>query len=160
LSPEREAPIWSLDIAPRRNPNTIRLNNNRKKVSIAINGTENFDVATIDPESLRLFGLEPRRVRFVDRSTPSEGYLNKQNQFDGAVSVPDGHVDLIVRFDRDEFNKQVSAAGASAGTVMKGVLTGLLNDGSKIQGVDFFEVGEAKRQRREKRDRRHRHHRD
>jgi hypothetical protein len=62
-------------------------------------GTDSFDVTTIDPASLELEGVAPRRWAYADVGEPFEPFTGKEDCYeDCADSYADGNLDLVFRF--------------------------------------------------------------
>ena len=109
---------------------------------VAILGTEDFDVATIDPESvqLSLVGIEgevlPIRWNYADVATPfnpvEEGpYCHDE---DG-----DGYMDLTLKFDTQGLVETLVLDEEADGTVIKLIVTGNLLEeygGASFSGED------------------------
>lgn len=80
-----------VDIKPGGCPNPLRVNFIGKGVyPVAIVGSENFDVLTIDVDTITLHGVAPIRSGVADVSTAG----------DVCVLGPDGTPDLVLKFDR------------------------------------------------------------
>ena len=94
-----EVPV---DIKPTSCPNP--LNTKSQGVTpVAILGTADFDVALIDPATVKLEGIEPLRWDWEDVATPFEPYTGKENcDFDCHTEGPDGFLDLTLKFDTQE----------------------------------------------------------
>jgi len=102
---------------------------------VAILGTEDFDVSTIDPVSIRLAGVAPIRSSVEDVSAPVE---DSQDVCDCTTQGADGYTDLTLKFDTQEI---VSALGEVAdGDVLVLTLTGKSYDGIPIEGKDCIVV--------------------
>jgi hypothetical protein len=127
-----------VDIKPGSCPNPI---NTKSKgvLPVAIVGTADFDVSTVDPASVQLVGVSPLTWAYEDTARPYEPYVGKdidayacEEYWEG-----DGFVDLILHFDTQEI---VAALGAvNDGDVLILTLTGNLTAdyGSKpILGED------------------------
>ena len=134
VEPAESAPIAvevSVDIKPESCPNPLNVRS-KGVVSVAILGTEDFDVTEVDPASVRLEGVAPLRWSWEDVATPFEGELCDCHEL-GA----DGYSDLILKFDTPEV---VAALGApSDGDVLTLMLTGNLKaefDSTPIEGAD------------------------
>lgn len=99
--PESIMPV-SIDIKPGSWPNPINLNS-RGLIPIAICGTEDFDVTTIDPTSVQLYnepieeGVSPLHWSYEDTATPYIG-----EDFGGHALGGDGYTDLVMHFDTQE----------------------------------------------------------
>ena len=120
-----------VDIKPTSCPNPLNVNS-KGVLPVAILGTEDFDVTTVDPSSLLLEGVSPLRWALEDVATPSNGEL-----CDCTEEGPDGFLDLTLKFDTQEV---VAALGVvSDGDVVPLTLSGNLKvefGGAPIQGTD------------------------
>jgi len=132
----------SLDYRPRRNPNYLKIKKEHKRVSLAINGTEDFDVNDIDVSSLNILGLEPEKLVYKDVSTPYDDYLSKQSHRDGADPVSDGYTDLLLRYSAEEFREAIGTLVHGETVVVE--LEGNLLDGTEIRGMDVFMIRNGK----------------
>jgi hypothetical protein len=116
-----------IDIKPQTCPNP--LNTKSKGVlSVAILGTEGFDVTTIDPVSILLQGVAPIRWSIEDVSTPAD------EQNDCTTEGADGFDDLTLKFDAQEIVDALGNVGDGDEMVL--TLTGELFDGTLIEGED------------------------
>lgn len=134
---EIEIPV---DIKPTscRNP----LNVKKKGVlSVAILGTDDFDVTQVDLSTVQLAGVVPVRSSFEDVATPFEPYTGKIDAFDCTTDGPDGYLDLTLKFDARTI---IEALGdVENGDVLLLHLTGnLLAEfgGRKIKGEDVVVI--------------------
>ena len=90
------------DIKPGSCPNPINTKS-KGKLPVAICGTEDFDVTTIDPETILLSregyeeGVAPLRWSYEDVATPFEGELCDCHDLNG-----DGIMDLSLEFKTQE----------------------------------------------------------
>lgn len=124
----------AVDIKPQSCPNPLNVKS-RGVLPVATLGTEDFDVSTIDPASIRLAGVAPIRSSVEDVSTPVE---DSQDVCDCATQGADGYTDLTLKFDTQEI---VSALGEVAdGDVLVLTLTGKSFDGIPIEGKDCIVV--------------------
>ena len=101
---------------------------------IAILGTDDVNVITIDPTSIRLAGVEPLRSGFEDVASP----LWDTNDCNCTTEGPDGFLDLTLKF---ETQRIVEAIGeVNDGDVRVLTLTGVLFDPmpfeTPIEGAD------------------------
>lgn len=102
----------------------------------AILGDADFDVAHVDPASVRLQGVAPLRWAWEDVATPFEPYVGKYDAYDCTDEGPDGYMDLTLKFDAREV---IAALGeVSDGDVLVLSLTGNLK--AEFGGYPF--VGE------------------
>jgi hypothetical protein len=94
--------VVPVDIKPESCPNPMN-QRSRGKTPVAILGTPDLDVTTIDPASIRLEGVGALKSDFEDVGTPFEPYWGKSdcdydcNEYDG-----DGYMDLTVKFSTQE----------------------------------------------------------
>jgi len=101
---EEEEIVVYIDIKPGACPNYININS-RGFVQISVLGTQDFNVATIDPTEIELEiegvdeEIEPVRWGYEDVATP---LYDKENQCDCYVLGGDGYVDLVLKFDAQE----------------------------------------------------------
>jgi hypothetical protein len=122
-------PVYvKFDIKPQSCPNP--LNTKSKGVlPVAILGSEDLDVTTIDLESIFLEGVPPIRSSVEDVATPFDGEL-----CDCTTEGADGYDDLTLKFDRQEI---VEALGeVSDGDSIKMTITSNLTDGTCLEGSD------------------------
>lgn len=90
-----EAPI---DIKPGSCPNPLDVNA-MGKLSVALLGTESFDVSQVNPETVRLEGIAPIKWSIEDVATPHLPYIGKQNAYDCGTDGADGYKDLVFHFN-------------------------------------------------------------
>lgn len=130
--------IVPFDIKPTSCPNPLNVKPfNRQKggppnsvLPVAILGTEDFDVSSIDLSSILLENVPPLRHSYEDVATPVDDPTDCACTSEG----PDGNLDLTLKFRKADI---VYALG----TVMDGqevplTITGLLLDGTEFEGTD------------------------
>ena len=131
-------PIVAVDIKPLSCPNPLNV---KKKgvLPVAILGTDELDVTTIDPASVRLEGVAPLRWSIEDVATPFTPFTGKVNATDCTTAGPDGMVDLTLKFSASSI---VSTLGSVNDKEVKVLLylTGKLYDGSSIVGEDVVVI--------------------
>jgi len=94
-----EVPV---DIKPGSCPNPTNARSNGD-LPVAILGTADLDVTTIDPASIRLAGVAPLRSGYEDVGTPFEPYVGKEDcNLDCTEMASDGMMDLTLKFDTQE----------------------------------------------------------
>lgn len=122
------------DIKPQSCPNP--LNTKSKGVlPAAILGTDGLDVSEVDPTTLELEGVAPLRWYLEDVSRPVDPRVDV---CDCTEDTADGFMDLTLKFDNQEI---VAALGAvSDGDVLVLTLTGMLLDGTAIEGQDCVAI--------------------
>jgi len=84
-----------IDIKPGSCPNPLAVRS-KGVLPVAILGTEDFDVSTIDICTITLAGVSPLRSSFEDVGTP----LDKESECECHDAGPDGYLDLTLKFDR------------------------------------------------------------
>lgn len=104
------------------------------KLSVVIAGSAELDVNAIDALSLEILGVRPDKSSYADVST----VLENVDGCGGAIAGSDGLLDLILKFDKAAV---VNAIGCvNDGEILQLTLTGLLQDGTPIEGSDCIEV--------------------
>ncbi len=147
LTLERVVPTIELsvyvDIKPGSCPNPLNLKS-KGVLPVAILGTEDFDVTTIDPATIILTregyeetGVSPLRWAYEDVATPFEGELCECHDLNG-----DGYLDLTIKFDTQEL---VSALNLDevAGDTIPLIVAGLLKEeegGTPFKGQDCVRI--------------------
>ncbi len=134
----------AVDIKPESCPNPLNVKD-KGVLSVALVGTEDFDVTQVDPASVRLEGVSPLRWSVEDSAIPYEPYLGKQDAYDCIEYYPDeygafdGVPDLTLKFNTQEV---VTALGeVSDGDVLVLELAGNLLDefgGGAFLGEDVI----------------------
>ena len=136
-----------VDIKPGTCPNKFILPKKIRdiwwKLPVAILGTEDFDVTTIDPASIRITreGVEgevaPVRSAYEDVATPYEGELCGCHDLNG-----DGFMDMILKFKRKQLARILDLYEV-AGQTIPLTITGNLkaeHGGTPIEGQDCIKV--------------------
>jgi hypothetical protein len=125
----KEVPV---DIKPGSCPNPLNLVS-KGVLPVAILGTTDFDVRTIDPATVKLKGVAPLRWSLEDVASPYEPFVGKTDIYHCNTLGPDGNLDLILKFDTQE----VAAAIGDFDMVLL-ELRGQLQDrgGTEIKGED------------------------
>jgi hypothetical protein len=127
-----------IDIKPSSCPNPINTKS-RGVLPVAVLGTEELDVTTIDPATVAL-GREsvdcyvlPLRWSYEDVATPFEGDLCDCHELHG-----DGYLDLTLKFNNQEL-VECLALGDVTGETVPLILTGDMKEefnGTRIEGSD------------------------
>lgn len=123
----------TVDIKPGSCPNPI---NTKSKgvVSVAILGSDSFDVSQVEAASVLLEGVTPLRWNTEDVSTPYDPAMGGMGAYACTDIGADGYTDLVFKFKTQDL---VSAIGAvDDGDVLNLELTGNLSGGTLIQGSD------------------------
>ena len=134
-----------VDIKPRGCKN--RLNVRAKGfLRVAILGTDTFDVASIDPASVRLEGVAPRRATIKDLSAPVDPISQEGICLEQCLPTePDGFPDLILRFRKQAIVKQLGEVDHDECLVL--TLTGARVDGTPIEGEDVVRIIKRKKKK-------------
>ncbi len=124
----------AIDIKPQSCPNP--LNTKSKGVlPVAILGSDELDVSSINPQSVSLSGVSPIRWGIEDVSTP---IMERQNECDCTTDGADGFDDLTLKFKTQEI---VAAIGSvNNGTEVVLTITAELFDGTLLEGEDCIIV--------------------
>ena len=124
----------SIDIKPGGCPNPLNVKD-KGVLSVAILGSEDFDVWTIDTASIRLEGIAPVRSSYEDVATPMpDGAEVCECTTEGS----DGYLDLVLKFNVQDI---VATLGeVEDGDEFELTLMGELADGTPIQGKDCIVV--------------------
>jgi hypothetical protein len=128
-----------VDIKPMSCPNPLNLVS-KGVLPVAILGTADFDVRTIDPTTVNLKGVAPLRWSLEDVASPYEPFVGKTDIYHCNTLGPDGNLDLIFKFDTQE----VAAAIGDFDVVIL-ELRGQLRDGTEIKGEDSAIIIRGKR---------------
>jgi hypothetical protein len=130
-----------VDIKPGSWPNPLNLKD-KGVLPVAVCGTEDFDVATIDPETIRLtldgVGVAPLRWSYEDVATPYTEEPCSGHDLDG-----DGYLDLTLKFKTQEVIQTLGLAAFSDRDVVVLILIGNLkaeHGGALIQGQDCITI--------------------
>ncbi len=119
----------AVDIKPVSCPNPVNVKS-KGVLPIAILGSADYDVTTIDPTSVRLAGVEPLRNSLEDVGRP----VSDSNDCNCTTDGPDGFLDLTLKF---ETQRIVEAVGdVNDRDVLTLELTGVLYDETPIEGAD------------------------
>ena len=130
-----------IDIKPGSCPNPFN-SKSRGVIPVAILGTEDFDVTTIDPETVKITfedmeGVAPITWAYEDVGTPFEGELCDCHDLDG-----DGYMDLTLKFDNREVEESLELSGF-AGDYVPLTISGDLREefgGMHFDGIDCMKI--------------------
>jgi hypothetical protein len=132
-----------IDIRPGSCPNPLNIRD-KGVLPVAVLGTADFDVTTIDPATLRLtregfedVGVAPLRWAYEDVATPFEGELCGCHALNG-----DGVMDLTLKFDTQAVVNALKLNEISGQTIPL-IVTGKLkeeNGGTPIKGEDCTRI--------------------
>jgi hypothetical protein len=140
----------NVDIKPGSWPNPLN-KGSKGVISVAICGTEGFDVMTIDPASVMMFvegvedGVTPLRWSWEDVATP---YVDETpEEPDGHEETADGYMDLVLKYDTPEIVETLGLCSYEDLTYVKLFLKGSLleeQDGTPIEGFDWVRIQSPK----------------
>jgi hypothetical protein len=138
--PPPEIPV-PVDIKPTSCPNPLNVNG-KGVLPVAILGTEDFDVTTVNMSTLALMGVPALRCALEDVATPyGEPFNEPPDCLDCTEEGPDGYLDLTIKFDMQAI---VAALGdVSDGDCLMVELTGNLKEefnGTAIIGADVVRI--------------------
>ncbi len=133
--------ITAVDVKPGSWPNPI---NTKSKgvLPVAICGLEDFDVETIDPESIRLtregyedVGVAPKRYSYEDVATPYTG----EDPKGGHDEDGDSFTDLTLKFDTHVLVSTLELTEVAGQTIALKITGNLYEDdgGTPIEGQDY-----------------------
>ena len=128
----------SVDIKPQSCFNSLNLRS-EGVLPVAVLGSEDFDVNEIDIASVRLADVAPFRSNYLDITGPKS---EEPNACGCADTCPDDYTDLMLKFRTTEL---AEALEGIYGEIVRGdelelTLTGVLHDGSMIEGLDYITV--------------------
>ncbi|HEX7878349.1 MAG TPA: HYR domain-containing protein [Candidatus Eisenbacteria bacterium] len=126
-----------LDVRPGDCPNQLNLNANAA-VPVAIMGSSLFDIARIDPASLRLEGVAPMRWSLDDVGAPYSPFTGKDDCEDCNRAKKDRIADFSMKFDGAELREAMGDAMPGECRVLR--LTGQTIDGCPIAGEDVVRI--------------------
>lgn len=123
----------AVDIKPRSCPNPLNVKS-RGVLPVAVLGSEDFDVNTVDIASICLAGVGPVRSSYEDVAAP----VSDANDCNCTTAGPDGYTDLTLKF---ETYKIVNAIGeVTDGEVLPLTIAGVLLDETHIEGADCIVI--------------------
>ena len=139
-----------VDIKPGSWPNPIN-KGSKGVISVAICGTEDFDVMTIDPGKVAMHnetsesGVAPLRWSYEDVATPYHD--ETPDDPDGHKETADGYIDLVFKFDTQEVVEMLGLCDYEDWMFVKLFLKGNLFDeegGTPIEGFDWVRIQSPK----------------
>jgi len=121
-----------IDIHPTSCPNPLNVGSGGV-LPVAILGTADFDVTQVDPDTVKLEGVDPLRWALEDVATP---YIGDPctSAYACTTDGPDGYLDMTFKFKQKEVAEALG--GVSDGDVLCLTLTGNLWDGTPIEASD------------------------
>ncbi len=140
----------SVDIKPGSWPNPIN-KGSKGVISVAICGTEDFDVMTIDPGTVQMFiegieeGVSLLRWSYEDVATPYQD--ETPDDPDGHEETADGYIDLVFKFDTQEVVSTLGLCEIEDWMFVKLFIRCNLFDeegGTPIEGFDWVRIQSPK----------------
>jgi hypothetical protein len=127
----------AVDIKPGGCPNPLNVGS-KGVLPVAILGTADFDVQTINPKTIILGGIAPRGQSLEDVATPYKPYVDRVTPSQCNTLGPDRYPDMVFKFDTQEI--ATALRSASDGEVIRLELRGNLLDGTQIKGEDVIVI--------------------
>lgn len=126
-----------IDIKPTSCPNPLNVDSGGV-LPVAVLGSDEFDVTTVDIASVRLAGVAPMRSSYEDVSSP----VADANDCTCTTAGGDGYDDLTLKFKTRQIVEALVAAEVdlSSGEELTLTFTGALSDGTPIEGADCMVV--------------------
>ena len=129
--------LVDFDVKPESCPNPLN-RNTTGVIPMAILGTEQFDVTTIDPTSLNIEGVSPRSWALEDVATPYIGGLgNPPTEMDCTTEGPDGYMDLVMHFYTADI-AGLFETNVKGDLIIIHIDGQLVDDGLDIKGEDIM----------------------
>ncbi|MHC4311997.1 MAG: NHL repeat-containing protein [Planctomycetota bacterium] len=121
--------VVAVDIKPGSCPNPLNVKS-KGVLPVAILGTADYDITTIDIASIRLAGVEPLRSGYEDVAAP----VLPADDCNCTEAGPDGFLDLTLKFKTQRIVEAVGDVNHGDGLMLE--LTGVLYDEMPIEGAD------------------------
>jgi hypothetical protein len=109
---------------------------------VAILGTADLDVTTIDPGTVTLRGVAPLRWSLEDVGAPYEPYVDRIDPYQCNALGPDGFPDILFKFDTQEIAATLADGDNQEVATLE--LRGQLLDGKEIRGEDVVIIKKGK----------------
>ncbi|MHC4086248.1 MAG: DPP IV N-terminal domain-containing protein [Planctomycetota bacterium] len=126
--PTIEAAV-DIDIKPGSCPNPLNVKS-KGVLPVAILGSEDFDVHSVDVASIRLAGVAPIRSSYEDVTT----LFSDSNECECSTEGPDGYLDLTIKFETQKIVEALGEVDHDDELVLE--LTGVLSDETPIEESD------------------------
>ena len=132
----------AVDIKPRNCPNRFNVRS-KGVVKVAILGSEDFDVMTVDPSTVQIEGASPLRWKLKDVATPYDTDTIQGDCRDCTRKGRDGFLDLTFKFKKQDIVKAIGPVNNGDCLVLN--LTGETFDGTAIIGDDVVRIQKKKK---------------
>jgi hypothetical protein len=131
--------LVDVDVKPESCPNPLN-RTSKGVIPIAILGTEEFDVTTIDPATVNIGGVYPIRWSLEDVATPYTGGIDDPPfKMDCTTEGPDGYMDLVFHFNTTNI-AALFVDNEKKDVIIIQVDGQLVDDGLEILGEDVMVV--------------------
>jgi len=128
----------AVDIKPGSCPNPVNVKS-KGVLPVAILGSEDLDVLTIDVASILLAGVAPIRSNYEDVAAP----VSNGEECECTREGPDGYLDLTLKFEMQEIVEEFGEV--HRGDVLVLTLDGVLFDETPIYGEDCIVIRSRRR---------------
>jgi hypothetical protein len=129
--------LLAVDIKPGSCANPLNVKS-KGKLPVAVLGTGDLDVGTLDPETVQLEGVPALMWTHEDVGKPAESHGDCACHEEG----PDGSMDMTLKFDRQEV---IAALGeVEHGHICALRLSGRTHDGVPVEGWDCVRIAEGR----------------
>ena len=119
----------AVDIKPGSCPNPVNTKSSGI-LPVAVLGSNDYDITTIDPASIRLIGIEPLRSSYEDVAAP----VLDSNDCNCIEAGPDGLLDLTLKFETQAIVEAIGEVNNGDNLVLE--LTGVFLGERPLEGVD------------------------
>ena len=136
----------AVDIEPRSCPNRLYVKS-KGVLKVAILGSEDFDVMSVDPRTVQIDGVRPFNWKLKDVATPYNSDTMQGDCTDCTRKGRDGFLDLELQFKNKDIAKVVGSA--KHGDCLVLTLTGQSFEGQDILGDDVVRISTKKQNGKE-----------
>jgi len=135
---EPKPELWvAVDIKPGSCPNPLNLKS-KGVLPVAILGTDDYDVTTIDPNSIGFsigdVNVWAIRYSYEDVAAP----VSDENECECTVEGPDGYTDLTLKFETQAIVEALGEVTDGEEWIL--LLTGVLHDDTPIEAEDCIVI--------------------
>jgi hypothetical protein len=136
----------AVDIEPRSCPNRLHVKS-RGVVKVAILGSKDFNVMSVDPRSVQIEGVSPFNWKLKDAATPFDTDTMQGDCSDCTRKGRDGFLDLVLMFKRKDIARAIGPV--KNGDCLVLTLSGLTFEGKDIIGDDVVRISTKKKNGKE-----------
>lgn len=130
----------SVDVKPAACPNQLNVAS-KGMLPVAIAGSKDLDVTTINPLTIQLAGVAPNHYSYDDVTSPYSPMTGKEGAYACAEEGPDGYPDMVLTFDTQAIVAAMGEVEDGGLSVLS--LTGNLleeSGGTAITGEDVVSI--------------------